>query len=99
MSEYSAESVESRTNMLSLYSQVVSAIGFVVMGIGAILLIISLILEFSGDMSELSMAEVAGTVMIIVWGLALTATGSALAALRTIAVNCARMADPEIDEE
>lgn len=95
MSEYSSERVESRTNMLGLYAQLVSAVGFVVIIVGAVILVWTLVQEFSGEWTEVQASEVGGSVIVFVWGLALTATGSALAALRTIAVNCARMVEKE----
>ena len=95
MSEFSSQKVEKRTNMLKLYSQIVTAVGFFVIIVGAIILIATLVQEFSGDLTEFQVAEVGDSVMVFVYGIALTAIGSALAALRTIAVNCARLAEKE----
>ena len=95
MSEYSSERVESRTNMLGLYATLVSVIGVVVIIVGAFILIWTLVQEFSGEWTDVQASEVGGSVMVFVWGLALMATGSAMAALRTIAVNCARMVEKE----
>ncbi len=63
--------------------------------VGAIILVSTLIQEFSGKDTEVQIAEVSAAVMVFVYGLALTALGSAMAALRTIAVNCARMVEKE----
>ncbi len=95
MSEFSSQQVEKRTNMLGLYSQIMTAIGFVVIIVGAIILVSTLIQEFSGKDTGVQIAEVSAAVMVFVYGLALTALGSAMAALRTIAVNCARMVEKE----
>ena len=94
MSEYSFSSVEKRTRMLGKFAQVVTAIGFVVIVIGAIILITSLIQELASSLDrQWGEADVMDPISYMLSGLGLTALGSGLSALRTIAVNCARMAD------
>ncbi|MCH2182621.1 MAG: hypothetical protein MK108_11505 [Mariniblastus sp.] len=95
MSDFSTESVKSRTNMLDLYSQIVTAVGFLVIIVGAVLLVWTLIQEFGGEDGDFAIVETLTSLGTMLWGIALTAFGSGMAALRTIAVNCAQMAEKE----
>ena len=95
MSDFSSESVQKRTNMLDLYSQIVTAVGFLVIILGAVLLVWTLIQEFGGEDGDFAVVEILTSLGTMLWGVALTAFGSGMAALRTIAVNCARMAEKE----
>ncbi|MEE2826083.1 MAG: hypothetical protein VYE64_05605 [Planctomycetota bacterium] len=90
-----SEAVQKRTNMLDLYSQIVTAVGFLVIVVGALLLVWSLIQELGGEDGGFQIMEVVTSAGTMLWGVALTAFGSAMAALRTIAVNCARIAEKE----
>ena len=93
MSEFSSSAVEQRTNLLSGFAQVLTALGFVVIILGAVLLIITLIQEFGGDDTEFQTMEVVESAALLFYGLMLAGIGSGLQAIRSIAVNCAKLVE------
>ena len=83
------------TQVMGLFAQILSGLGFVLIIIGAAVLIIDLIQEFStilGNDGELQLMEALASASIMFYGMMLAAIGQALTALRSIAVNCAAIA-------
>ena len=89
----SAKDIASGTQVMGLFAQVLSGIGFVLIILGAVLLIIDLFEELRDEESgfELAAAITSGAIMLN--GFMLAALGQALTALRSIAVNCATIAE------
>lgn len=93
MSEYSSDAVEQRTNLLSGFAQVLTALGFMGIILGAFLLIITLVQEFRGDDDGFQTMEVVESAVVLFYGLMLAGIGSGLQAIRSIAVNCAKLVE------
>ena len=94
MSNTSAD-ISKGTQVMGLFAQILSGLGFVLIIIGAAVLIIDLIQEFStilGNDGELQLMEALASASIMFYGMMLAAIGQALTALRSIAVNCAAIA-------
>ncbi|MDG2291961.1 MAG: hypothetical protein P8L37_04820 [Phycisphaerales bacterium] len=97
----SSTDIAKGTQVMGLFAQILSALGFVLIIIGACLLIIDLYQEFSAigagpgseeeDGFEMASAIASGALMLN--GMMLAAMGQALTALRSIAMNCATIAN------
>lgn len=90
-------SVTKVTGTMSVLGQILTAIGIVGVLLGAVSLVAGLYTEFVdlGD-SASPIFGVEGALMgatMLFWGLALAAGGATLHAIRSIAINCAKMAD------
>jgi hypothetical protein len=94
---FSESAVVKRTATLSTLGQIMTALGAIAIVLGCIGLAAGLALEFtSGDRYDGPLADAARIqvgISTLLWGLALSAGGAALHALRSIAVNCAKMAE------
>ena len=88
----SPNDVAAKTGVMSALAQVMSGIGFVAMLFGAVLLVIALISEFSGDEGEFEFGEVATAAGLLINGLLLAGIGQIVKAFRSIAINCAVIA-------
>jgi hypothetical protein len=88
----SPNDVAAKTGVMSALAQVMSGIGFVAMLFGAVLLIIALISEFSGDDGVFEFGEVATAAGLLINGLLLAGIGQIVKAFRSIAINCAVIA-------
>lgn len=88
-----ATDIKSKTQVMYLYSQILTGIGFAVIIIGAVVLGMDLIAEFrfptNGDFELLVAIESA---WLLFAGMAIAAAGQVLLCLRSIAVNCEEMA-------
>ena len=93
---FDAKSIEKRTGTMSALAQILTGLGIVGVILGTLFMITGLITEFRGMESDNSMygfeGAIAGITMLM-WGLAMSAGGATLHAVRSIAVNCARMAE------
>ena len=83
MSNTSAD-ISKGTQVMGLFAQILSGLGFVLIIIGAAVLIIDLIQEFSGKDGELQLMEALASASIMFYGMMLAAIGQALTALRSI---------------
>jgi hypothetical protein len=94
-------SVTKATGTMSVLGQILTAIGIVGVLLGAFSLVMGLITEFreianDGPPSTSQFYGMEGAVLgatMLFWGLALAAGGATLHAIRSIAINCAKMAD------
>jgi hypothetical protein len=89
-------SVEKATGTMSVLGQILTAIGIIGVLLGAFSLVMGLITEFREFANDGPLYGIEGAVLgatMLFWGLALAAGGATLYALRSIAVNCAKMAD------
>ena len=94
---YDLKSVEKLTGSMSVLGQVLTALGILAIILGAFGLVVGLVTEIRDlDMGESPVYGMAGVItgarMLFV-GLALSAGGATLHAVRSIAINCARMAE------
>jgi hypothetical protein len=94
---FSESAVVKRTVTLSTLGQIMSVLGGFAIVLGCIGVAVGLAMEFtSGDRYDGPLADGASVLVgisTLLWGLALSAGGAALHALRSIAVNCAKMAE------
>ena len=95
--KFSESDVVKRTASLSTLGQIMTVLGSFAIVIGCIGFAAGLVFAFtSADMYDGPLAEGVGLLTglyLLLWGLALSAGGAALHALRSIAVNFAKMAD------
>ena len=89
----SSSDIAKGTQVMSLFAQILSAIGFVLIIIGAVVLIIDLIQEFRGEEGNFELMAAVASASIMFYGMMLAALGQALTALRSIAMNCAVIAE------
>jgi len=93
---FDAKSIEKRTGTMSALAQILTGLGIVGVILGAFGMVIGLVTEFRGMESNNSLygfeGAIAGISMLL-WGLVMSAGGATLHAVRSIAVNCARMAE------
>ena len=94
---YDSKSVEKQTGTMSVLGQVLTALGILSVILGAVGLVVGLVTEIRDlDLGESPVYGMAGVItgarMLFV-GLALSAGGATLHAVRSIAINCARMAE------
>ncbi len=90
----SSKKVASQTGTLNVLAQIMTGLGFITMILGAVVLALDLIGEFSAteDAKEgFGVALASG--MILFNGLVLAGLGQLLMAIRSIAVNCAVIAE------
>lgn len=95
MNDYSSGNIESQTTALNLYAQLIKWVGIIFIVLGFIFLIGTIIAEFGGEGTVIAWSEVAVSAATLVYGLALMAVSGILTAVRSIAVNCARIAEKE----
>ena len=89
-------SVTKATGTMSVLGQILTAIGIIGVLLGALALVAGLYEEYLGSSNEEPIFGVEGALMgatMLFWGLALSAGGATLHAIRSIAINCAKMAD------
>lgn len=96
----SSTDIAKGTQVMGLFAQILSAFGFVLIIIGACLLIVDLYQEFRGgtgseEDDEFEMASAIASGAIMLNGMMLAALGQALTALRSIAMNCATIANKD----
>jgi hypothetical protein len=89
----SSSDISKGTQVMSLFAQILSGLGFVLIIIGAVLIIMDLFQEFAGEDGEFEMATAFASAGIMFYGMMLAALGQALTALRSIAINCAVIAE------
>jgi hypothetical protein len=90
----SPSKVASYTGTLSVLAQVMTGLGFITMIIGGVVLALDLIGEFSASMDEkegFAVAILSGSILLN--GLLVAGLGQALMAIRSIAINCAVIAE------
>ena len=93
---FDQKSVEKVTGTMSVLGQILTALGIIAVILGAFALIMGLITEFRELANDGPLYGIEGAVTgatLLFWGLALAAGGATLHAIRSIAVNCAKMAD------
>ena len=93
---FDQKSVEKVTGTMSVLGQILTALGIVAVILGAFALVMGLITEFRELANDGPLYGIEGAVLgatMLFWGLALAAGGATLHAIRSIAVNCAKMAD------
>ena len=96
--ESSSAGIAKGTQVMGLFAQILSAFGFVLLIMGAFLLVIDLVLEFRGGPGSaegegFQMTEVIESGAIMLNGILLVASGQVLSALRSIAINCETIAN------
>ncbi len=88
----SSSAISSKTQVMGLFAQILSGLGFVLIIAGSVLLIVDLIQEFRGENEGFEMATAFASAGVMFYGMMTAAIGQALTALRSIAVNCATIA-------
>ena len=86
-----ANDIKSKTQVMGVYAQILSGIGFAVIIVGAIVLILDLIAEFSGSDGEFELLVALESAWLMFAGMGVAAAGQALICLRSIAINCDSM--------
>ncbi|MEE2908374.1 MAG: hypothetical protein VX527_11170 [Planctomycetota bacterium] len=93
---FDVKSVKKQTGAVLVLSQVLRPLGFVAVVLGIVGIMIGLYLGFYGLNNNLEMFNfehvLTGTSLLF-WGLILLAAASLLKASRSVAVNCARIAE------
>ena len=93
---FDAKSIENKTGTMSALAQILTGLGIVGVILGSVAMLFGLATEFAGMESDNSLYGVEGAIAgitMLLWGLAMSAAGATLHAVRSIAVNCARMAE------
>ena len=85
--------IQNKTQVMSLYSQILTGLGFAVIIIGAVVLGMDLIAEFSGEDGDFELLVAIESAWLLFAGMGVAAAGQVLVCLRSIAVNCERMAN------
>lgn len=85
------DNIKSKTQVMGLYAQILSGIGFAVIIIGAVVLIMDLIAEFGGDDGTFELLVALESAWLMFAGMGAAAAGQALICLRSIAINCESM--------
>ncbi|MDG1899086.1 MAG: hypothetical protein P8I74_04405 [Phycisphaerales bacterium] len=80
-----------RTQIMGIFAQILSGIGFALIIVGAVILIMDLVKEFSGDDGAFELMVAIESAEIMVAGVMFAALGQVLVCLRSIAVNCEKM--------
>ncbi len=89
------------TQVLSVFAQIMQGLGFVVIIIGAVILIVTLIQEFAhlggADEAEKSfeLMAIVGSASTMFYGLMLAAFGQVLACIRSITIDVSKMANSD----
>ena len=95
---FNPKSVEKQTGTMSSLGQLLTAVGVVAVILGAFGLVLGLLTEFRELDNDGPLYGLAGALsgfLVLFCGLTLSAGGAILHALRSIAINCARMAQSE----
>ena len=97
--KYDAKSIEKQTGTMTVLSQILTAIGVVAVILGLVSITLGVMTEYviSGtdidDETRYGMEGLLSGISMFLAGLALAAGGATLTALRSLAVNCARIAE------
>ena len=87
-----ATDIKSKTQVMYLYSQILTGIGFAVIILGAVVLVMNLIAEFAKTEGDFQLLVAIESASLLLAGMAIAAAGQVLLCLRSIAVNCEEMA-------
>ncbi|MDG2201730.1 MAG: hypothetical protein P8K80_11190 [Phycisphaerales bacterium] len=87
-----ASDIKSKTQVMGLFAQILSGIGFALIIVGAVVLIMDLIAEFSGNDGKFELMAALESAAIMFYGMMFAALGQGLICLRSIAINCEAMA-------
>ena len=90
----SPKKVASQTGTLYVLAQIMTGLGFITMILGGVVLALDLIGEFSATMDDKQGFMVAlGSGAMLLNGLVIAGLGQVLMAIRSIAINCAVIAE------
>ena len=84
--------IKSKTQVMGLFAQILSGIGFALIILGAVVLLMDLIAEFSGDEGTFELVVALESAATMFYGMMFAALGQGLICLRSIAINCEAMA-------
>ena len=87
---FNPKSVEKQTGTMSTLGKILTVIGITAVILGAFSLVMGIFADF---VKPYGLEGVVKSVPLSFWGLVLSAGGATLHAIRSIAVNCARLAD------
>jgi hypothetical protein len=99
--KYNAKSIEKQTGTMAVLGQVLTAIGVVAVLLGIVSVALGVVTEYSisgtdiedGTRFGYGMEGLLSGISMFLAGLALAGGGATLKALRSIAINCARIAE------
>ncbi|MEE2681594.1 MAG: hypothetical protein VX641_04400 [Planctomycetota bacterium] len=90
----SPKKVNSYTGTLSVLAQIMTGLGFITMILGGVVLVLALIAEIAAGADEKQgLAFVLGSGAMLLYGLLVAGLGQLLMAIRSIAINCAVIAE------
>jgi len=90
-----ANDIKSKTQVMGLFAQILSGIGFALIIVGAVVLIMDLIAEFSGEDGTFELMVALESAAIMFYGMMFAALGQGLICLRSIAIHCELMASKD----
>ena len=88
----SSNDISSKTQVMGLFAQILSGLGFVLIIAGAALLIIDIVRELRGEDGDFELATALASAGTMFYGMMTAAIGQALTALRSIAIDCSTVA-------